>query len=292
MPSPRILFDTNAVRSFFRERGVLAAALPELRQRTRLAAATGSLRAVGTEPVIWELTSLVEEEGRAHYVDVIRFYVGLAHQWWMLNEYGRMRLELRRRRPLADNEVFTVQDQDKVLGRCLNQTWIEETYKRRRADKDAERSDEHSIREEAVRALDEASPDWRALLTDEMSPEQFEKAVATRVRLEMKREARREGLRPAGHQWPLPRRVPTFWFSESFTLAKALRVFAGKKGVLSKSSIDATPDMLDATHFRDAAYVDVFVTNDANLRDVAAGARVPIRVVTLEEFATELGLRV
>ena len=292
MRSPRILFDTNAVRSFFRERGVPLAMLPELRQRARSAVATGALRVVGTQPVLWELTSLIQEEGLANYTDVISFYIGLAHRWWMLDEYSRMRLELRCRRPLADNEVFAVHDQDKMLGLCLNPIWIEEKYKWQRAEKDAERTSELSVREKAVRALDEASTNWRSLLLQEMSPEQFDSAVSTRVRLEMKRVARRQGLRLAGHQWPLPRLVPTFWFSESFTMAKALRVFAGKKGVISKRSIDATPDMFDATHFRDAAYVDVFVTNDANLLDVAEGARVPIRVVTLEGFATELGLTV
>jgi hypothetical protein len=48
--------------------------------------------------------------------------------------------------------------------------------------------------------------------------------------------------------------------------------------------------MLDATHARDAAYADVFVTDDKNLYDLLVRSRLPLRLERLNGFARELGL--
>jgi hypothetical protein len=45
------------------------------------------------------------------------------------------------------------------------------------------------------------------------------------------------------------------------------------------------PDMMDATHFRDAAYADVLVTQDENFRTVAEKARTGLKILSLDEFA-------
>ena len=48
------------------------------------------------------------------------------------------------------------------------------------------------------------------------------------------------------------------------------------------------PSLIDATHFRDAACTDVFVTRDAGLRLVAASARTPLIVIDFERLAREV----
>jgi hypothetical protein len=50
------------------------------------------------------------------------------------------------------------------------------------------------------------------------------------------------------------------------------------------------PDLIDATHFRDAAYADVLVTSDQILTEVGNAAGVALRIVDLAEFARELGI--
>jgi hypothetical protein len=80
-----------------------------------------------------------------------------------------------------------------------------------------------------------------------------------------------------------------FWYGESFYLAKILSVFVDtKKQLTSKNSIKAMPDLMDATHFRDAAYSHVLVTQDANFRTVASMARTGLRIVSFDEFARNM----
>lgn len=47
-------------------------------------------------------------------------------------------------------------------------------------------------------------------------------------------------------------------------------------------------DLIDATHFRDAAYADVLITRDENFRAVAGMASTGLKIRSFDEFARHL----
>jgi hypothetical protein len=58
-----------------------------------------------------------------------------------------------------------------------------------------------------------------------------------------------------------------------------------KKQLTSNKSLKAMPDLMDATHFRDAAYADVLVTHDEDFRTVAERASTGLKIMTFDDFA-------
>jgi len=121
------------------------------------------------------------------------------------------------------------------------------------------------------------------------SKERWTAVVRDFAKREMREDAAAIGLRMRPGSWPGPDYLPTFWFGESFYFAKILFVFVEtEKELTSKNSLKAMPDMMDATHFRDAAYADVFVTQDENFHAVAVRARTGLRIMSFDEFATHI----
>ena len=284
---PKVLFDTNAVRYFFGRDGFTEEELARLRERVLRLAALDELRVVLTTVVGWELTKFyfLPDFGPAQYERMQRFIVAAGSQWALKHEHRRRRLELQKRRKLRDVEVFDACDVEVTVRMRCDPEEARRIFEMQKGLKDVEREKEARVRQAAVEGLAKNSPDWKASLDVDLS-DGWDRMVKTFVKMEMRKVARREGLRLAGWQWPLPREVPTFWYAESFYAAKVRHVFVdSKKELTSKKSLEAMPDMLDSVHFRDAAYVDCLVTQDAVFRDVGAGARVPLLMTSFDEFA-------
>lgn len=289
-PSPLVLLDANAIRNHFRPRTRSADELARVRARALDAKQSERARFVMTQPLLWELTLIVEQEGRERYDETLRFYADLAHEWYLRPERDREPLELLRRRRLLPSEVYQEGPPSGVVEHCASDEWIALQQRLLREAKGREESDEARARtavaEHSERRLGSA---WRAQLGADLSGDEWDRNVGGMVRIEMKRAARRHRLQIPGWRWPQPRDVPTFWYGESFLAAKARHVFVdSRRELTSKGSLRDMPDLLDATHFRDAAYADVLVTSDATFGAVASAARVPLRVVTFDDYADEL----
>ena len=136
--------------------------------------------------------------------------------------------------------------------------------------------------------LRDVGPNWRDGLV-QLSNAQWDSIVSRNVRLEMRRWARRKGRPTNGVRWSKPLEARTLWFGESFFQAKVQRVFVDTpKDLTSNRAARDIPDLVDATHFRDAAYVDVLVTTDRRFREVAEAARTPLKIMTFETFANDI----
>jgi hypothetical protein len=290
-PSPLVLLDANAIRNHFRPRARPADELARIRARALDAKRSERARFVMTQPLLWELTSIVGQDGRDRYDEALRFYTDLGHEWFIRAEHEREPLELRRRRPLLVSEVFQEAPAPRtIVDHCGAEDWIALQQRQLREAKDRERNDEARARSAVAQHSERhVGPAWRVQLGAELSGDEWDRNVSGMVRVEMRRAARRHRLRVAGWAWPRPKDVPTFWYGESFLAAKARHVFVeSRRELTSNASLQDMPDVLDATHFRDAAYADVLVTNDAAFAKVARAARVPLRVVTFDEYADAL----
>jgi hypothetical protein len=60
------------------------------------------------------------------------------------------------------------------------------------------------------------------------------------------------------------------------------------KQLTSANSLKEMPDLVDATHFRDAAYADVLGTRDRRLAEVGRAARVLLQIVDFLQFAGQV----
>jgi hypothetical protein len=62
-----------------------------------------------------------------------------------------------------------------------------------------------------------------------------------------------------------------------------------QKKLTGKKSVKSMPDLIDRTHFCDAAYAEVLVSQDDNFRAIAAKAielgKLPLKVVSFDDFA-------
>jgi hypothetical protein len=293
------LLDTNAVRDLFRVRKVAASVLPQLRARIMELASNEEVRFVMTQPVLWELTSIIDDQtpgegGRGLYEQTVGFYAEVGQRWYLKHEYDRKRLELKLRWRLTPAEAFEQINPRGLLDeRLLNDDWIKLKAGQQQGEKLEERQEEANKRSETIEEMvAKLGPDWRSKLANDFALDKREAVVRKFVRLELRRWARREKREIRGAAWPVPHHLPTFWFSESFYFAKVRRVWVDKpaRDVLSRSSIKDMPDLIDATHFRDAAYADVLVTSDQILTEVGNAAGVALRIVDLAEFARELGI--
>ena len=292
--SPAVLLDANAVRYCFNpkpphlSRGKFTDAQLEELRRTLLALARGKLiRGFITEPVGWELTAVYVEEGAERYGELLEFYLAFGSGRRMKNEYDRKVLELTFRRRLTDTEAFRSYDPAKRLAEQLDPEYIARIHAMQRAHKDTERAQEAARRTTLVPLLDAKVPTWKTGFLQEAAND-WTAVIRHYTSVEMRAQAPKlQGLRMRPGTWPRPEDTPSFWYGESFYIAKFLSVFVDtQKQLTSKSSVDAMPDMLDATHFRDAAYADVLVTQDEDFRKVAARAKTSLKIVSFDDFAT------
>jgi hypothetical protein len=289
---PKVLLDTNAVAYLFNREGFTSEELSSVRERIRRRAALDEVRPVLTVPRGWELAKFYSEPGFGphSYREMIRFVVAVGAGWVLKNEYERMVLELRRRRKLTDAEAFDACDVETTLkDYCSDEVRIRNVQDMLRQQKEGERSVEREKREATQTDFEQRCGDgWRIVLARALE-ERWERTVASFARLEMRRFARQQNLRLVGAQWPHATSAPTFWYSESFYAAKVKRIFVdSQKDLVSNKSLKDMPDMVDATHFRDTAYVDALVTQDAVFAEVAKAARVRLAVVTFDDFARDV----
>lgn len=291
---PLVLLDTNAIRNLFRPRRLPMPWLAGLRDEVLARVNRRQLRVVATQPLLWELTGIIEDEeygGLGRYEEAITFLAEAAHEWWLKHEYERKRLELRRRCLLRNVDAFQEFRPAELIAQCLDPQRIATYQRLHRQEKDRERRREAALRLEVVEELRRRVGDnWRDELRDSLTNHWLE-TVRKHTRLEMRRFAQRERISIRGAQWPLPERAPTFWYGEAFHMSKARHVFLDGRGdIASGRSVQRMPDLIDATHFKDAAYVHVLVTDDTNFTAVANGARTLLTVETLVEFGRRLGL--
>jgi hypothetical protein len=287
---PKVLLDTNAVRYLFGRDGFTEEELARVRERLAQLAAADLIRVVLTTPVGWELTKFyfLPDFGPERYIEMVRFIVTVGSQWALDHEHNRKHLELVKGRRLRDSEVFNACDVEKTMAMQRDEVDVRRIFEMQKGLKDAERAKEAAVRQTAVDELAKADVAWKANLDRDLS-EAWERTVKNFVKIETRRAAKDYGLRIVGAQWPKPRDMPTFWYSESFYAAKVRHVFVdSKKQLKSNSSLDSMPDMLDGTHFRDAAYADILVTQDEAFRAVAAATRLPLVVLSFDEFARAL----
>lgn len=289
--SPKVILDANALRDFFRVRKVDSDVRDRALARFVELTDAGLLRSIATQPILWELGSIIgatEDGGWAAYERVVRFYLAQS-KLLTLHEYERKASELRMKVPLLDRQVFYRLDPDKLLRDALSRDWVERKRRELESQKLDEREKEVQKRLEALEALKEKNgANWRQQLVD-MFANDWERTIRFGVNTEMRAFARerRIDVRPP---WPDPKAARTFWFSESAYFAKAKRVFVDneRKELTSKTSLKDIPDMVDMTHLRDAAYVDVMVTSDQRLCEVGRAAKLPLHVITFPEFASAL----
>jgi hypothetical protein len=284
---PRVLLDANAVRYCFGRLGFTTEELEQLRKAMRELARTDLVRFVTTHPVGWELTQVYFDErlGPSAYAEHQAFYLAISSEWVVKNEYERMRLELQRGRRLTISEAFMRVDIPTTMRMQGDPKYLRQLHDMQRQHKDEERAEEESRRVAVVAELDAKVPDWRTTFPLEAATA-WTKVVRNFAKGEMRQFAKKHGIRIAPSAWPRPDDLPTFWYSESFYTAKVLFVFIDtKKPLTSKGSLNAMPDMMDATHFRDAAYADLLVTQDENFRTVAEKARTGLKILSFDEFA-------
>ena len=295
---PKILFDTNVVRNMFRSRqGRDEATLERIRERTIALTTSGAIRPVMTQPVLWELGSILDdatpgEGGKEMHEKVVRFYLELAHERLMLHEPVRQRLELESAMPLRDHQVIFPAELAHWLANALNEEWSRKHLEQLHAVKDSDRAEERKKREATRAEFQKRFGDaWEQGLADALSPATWEETITKNTADEIRKHARKEGMLSRNRALPSPRAARTFWYGESFYFSKARHVFVAnpKKDLLSNSAIKAMPDLVDMTHLRDSAYVDVMVSSDTNLLAVALEARVQTRFLTFEEYAREIG---
>ncbi|HEY1690870.1 MAG TPA: hypothetical protein VGG39_01835 [Polyangiaceae bacterium] len=285
---PLVLLDANAVRYCFKPPpGMLAAdEVERLRKTMRGLARLDYVRFVVTQPVGWELTQVYDEEGADAYADLVEFYFAIGSEWVLIHEHKREPLELRLGRKLKLKEAFPTRiDLSTSLAMHRDPNHVKQLHDMQRQHKDEELEREAARRLALVPALDAAVPNWRKTFHDEAATA-WAKVVRGFAKQEMRKLARELGLRIAPTAWPRPDDLPTFWYAESFYVAKFLSVFVDtEKKLTSNKSIKAMPDMMDATHFRDAAYADVLVTQDVNFAAVATRASTGLLVLSFDDFA-------
>jgi hypothetical protein len=284
---PRVLLDANAVRYCYGRPGFTTAELEQLRRAMRELARTDLVRFVTTHPVGWELTQVYFDQslGPAAYAEHLEFYLAISSEWVVKNEYQRMRLELQLGRRLTLPEAFMRVDIPTTMRMQQAPAYLKQLHDMQRQHKDDERAQEAAKRTTLVAELDAKVPNWRTTFPLEAAAG-WTKVVRGFAKGEMRRFAKEHGIRIAPSAWPRPDDLPTFWYGESFYTAKVLFVFIDtNKQLTSKSSLNAMPDMMDATHFRDAAYADVLVTQDENFRTVAEKARTGLKILSFDEFA-------
>lgn len=291
---PLVLLDANAIRNLFRPRRIPEDWLARLRGEILTRVRHLQLRVVATQPILWELTGIIDDTeygGLDRYEAAVRFLAEAAHDWWLKHEYERKHLELHRRRLLTNVEAFLEFRPSDMVAQCLVPERISTYQRLHRQEKDRERSKEGALRRTVVEALQKRVGDkWRDELREQLT-HHFDETVRANTRLEMRRFARLKGLTIRGASWPLPERAPTFWYGEAFLMSKAQHVFLDDRGDLTSGrSVQRMPDLIDATHFKDAAYVHILVTDDANFTAVARRARTSLRVMSLVDFAVSLGL--
>jgi hypothetical protein len=90
------------------------------------------------------------------------------------------------------------------------------------------------------------------------------------------------GLPFARDRLPDPRTLPSFYLSK---LVHVRRIH----GVLLENRSPTSTDLFDLAVLHDAAcYADIFVTEDRDLRKLAARVQVPLRVLDFETWDNEL----
>lgn len=297
LAKPKILFDTNVVRDMFRSRqGRDEATLERIRARTVALTDAGAIRPVMTQPVLWELGSILDdtasgEGGREIHEKVVRFYLELTHERLMLHEHERQRIEIEVGMPLRDHQVIVDAPLDYWLGNALDQEWSRKHLEQLHAAKDADRAEERKKREDTRAEFQKRFGDaWEEGFADMLAPATWEATITKNTADEIRKFATKEKLVRRGRAMPPPRAARTFWYGESFYFSKARHVFVARpeKDLLSNSAIKSTPDLVDMTHLRDSAYFNVMVSSDVNLLAVAREARVSTRFLTFEEFARDL----
>lgn len=288
---PLVLLDANAVRYCFKppQDMLTADEVERLRKTMRELARLDYVRFVVTQPVGWELTQVYDEEGPQAYTDLVEFHLAIGSEWVLIHEHKRKPLELRLGRKLKLTEAFPTRvELSTSLAMHRDPNHVKQLHDMQREHKDKEFAEEATKRLALVPALDAAVPDWRTTFHDEAATK-WTKVVRGFAKQEMRELAKELGLHIAPTAWPRPDNLPTFWYGESFYVAKVLSVFVDtKKRLTSNKSLKAMPDMMDATHFRDAAYADVLVTHDANFAAVAARARTGLLVLSFDDFARRI----
>ena len=90
------------------------------------------------------------------------------------------------------------------------------------------------------------------------------------------------GLSEIEARWPAPREIPSLWYQRRFHVAWARAALA--------AGAPLDPVVLDAMHFEDAAYAQVFVVADDDTRSLASRAAEPGRlaVVTFASWGRAL----
>jgi hypothetical protein len=279
---PLVLLDANAWRYCFKRDGFIAADLDRLRTTMRELARLDYVRFIATHPVGWELTQVYDQEGAQAYADLVEFNITVTSEWVLMNEHDRRVLELRYGRKLKLSEAFPTRvDIPTTLGWHKDPTYVKKLHDMQRGHKDRERANEAAKRTAVVPALDALDPNWKTNFRDEAAA-RWAAVVRGFASEEVRKVAQEAGL-----AWSVrPDDLPTFWFSESFYVAKFLSVFIDtEKKLTSKKSLNVMPDMMDATHFRDAAYADILVTQDENFLKVASKAQTGLCLMTFDDFA-------
>lgn len=213
---------------------------------------------------------------------LVEFQLTIGSEWVLMNEHERRALELRQGRGLRLSEAFPTRvDLPTSLALHKDRDCVKKLHDMQRKHKDEERAKEAAKRLALVPALDAAIPNWRTSLPQEAAT-MWTDFVRDLAAWDVREVAQEHGL-----AWSVrPDDLPTFWFDNSFYLAKFLSVFVDtKKKLTSNNSLNAMPDMMDATHFRDAAYADVLVTQDDNFLKVATKGQTWLRLLTFDDFA-------
>jgi hypothetical protein len=282
MLRPFVLLDANAVRDCFRREAFSTADLARLRKTMRELARQDLVRFIVSQPVGWELTQVYFDEGPQPYQELVEFHLTIGSEWVLMNEHERRLLELRHGRKLRLSEAFPTRlDIPTSIAMHKDPGRVKKLHDMQRGHKDDERTNEAGKRTALLPALDATVPNWRTSLPLEAAT-MWTDFVRCFASWDVRKVAAQHGL-----AWSVrPDDLPTFWFDNSFYIAKFLSVFVDtKKKLTSNRSLNAMPDMMDATHFRDAAYADILVTQDQNFLKVAAKARTELRLMTFDEFA-------
>ncbi len=89
------------------------------------------------------------------------------------------------------------------------------------------------------------------------------------------------GLPPERSAWPKPSELPTLWYARAYNVARLKEIGEGR-------AHDERGDLYDGIYFQDAAYADIFVTEDDAIHRRAKLARVTHpRFLRTAEWVTE-----
>jgi hypothetical protein len=277
-----VLLDNSAVNALFGQSALVDGATRD-RALARLKAAndTYEVGIVLTFPLLEEVAGIMRRD-RERFRRSAEALWTLGDSFLIRPSVERFAIEARKRRKLRPYEVFYPRAQVVPLRQAFldDEALVEGGDEHAYQVKRQYEADEKSRRVEALAELAAHAQTWQAELGGD--DRDWHAVVDEWTLFEMRRSPAFYGLPPDESDWPMPRDFVTLWYARAYTVARLIEVLGeGRK-------IDGG-DLYDALHFEDAAYADVFVTNDDGLHRRAAKYALPSpRLVRAEAWIAEV----